>query len=115
MKIIDWKEQAKSAINNGFVLIPLIYGQKLPLRKGWREQYLTLEEIDDLPECGFGIGIILLEGVGEHPIYAFDLDVKAKKIADEFVEAFEMFHGDLIIRTGNAPKILMPFPFTYIP
>ncbi|WP_245412541.1 PriCT-2 domain-containing protein [Candidatus Liberibacter solanacearum] len=102
----DWNEQAKQAIDNGFNLIPLRHGDKRPLRSGkWDTQLLLSEEVDTLPLCGFG----LVCGVGEYPIYAFDIDSKDKKTADTFKDAFEIMHGKPLVRVGQKPKILIPF------
>ncbi|WP_407042013.1 bifunctional DNA primase/polymerase, partial [Candidatus Liberibacter solanacearum] len=106
MSVMQWNEQAKQAIDNGFKLIPLRHGDKRPLRSGkWDTQLLSSEEIDKLPICGFG----LVCGVGEQPIYAFDVDSKDKKIADTFKDAFEVLHGKPLVRVGQKPKILIPF------
>ncbi len=102
---MQWKEQAKQAIHNGFVLIPLKYGQKTPLKSGWRTDHLTCKEIDTLPVCGFGI----VCGMGDNPIYAFDLDVKDQKIANEFLSMYKLLYGEPITRVGNPPKVLIPF------
>lgn len=100
-----WKEQAKLAIKNGFKLVPLVYAQKMPSVKSWTSLRLKAEEVDTIDACGFGV----LCGVGEHPVYAFDVDAKDQKIADEFSSAFEVLHGEALIRTGQKPKVLIPF------
>ncbi|WP_240535918.1 bifunctional DNA primase/polymerase [Candidatus Liberibacter solanacearum] len=106
MSVMQWNEQAKLSIKNGFKIIPLSHGDKRPLRAGkWEEQLLSSEEIDKLPACGFG----LVCGVGEQPIYAFDVDSKDKKTADTFKDAFEVLHGKPLVRIGQKPKILIPF------
>ncbi|MBL0849241.1 MAG: DNA primase [Candidatus Liberibacter ctenarytainae] len=105
MTTIDWREQAKRAIVNGYKLIPLIYGQKTPLKSGWRTEHLSIDDIDSLPDCGFGI----LCGIGENPLYAFDLDVKDQKNAEEFISAFEGLHGKSVTRVGQVPEVLIPF------
>ncbi|RPD37087.1 DNA primase, partial [Candidatus Liberibacter solanacearum] len=71
MSVMQWNEQAKLSIKNGFKIIPLSHGDKRPLRSGkWDTQLLSSEDIDKPPACGFG----LVCGVGEYPVYAFDLD-----------------------------------------
>ncbi|XCD58022.1 phage/plasmid primase, P4 family (plasmid) [Candidatus Liberibacter asiaticus] len=106
MPVMQWKEQAKQAIHNGFKLIPLRLGDKRPQRLGkWEEQLLSSEEIDKLPACGFG----LVCGVGEQPLYAFDIDSKDEKTTNNFKDTFEILHGTPIVRIGQKPKILIPF------
>ncbi|XCE19625.1 phage/plasmid primase, P4 family (plasmid) [Candidatus Liberibacter asiaticus] len=106
MPVMQWKEQAKQAIHNGFKLIPLRLGDKRPQRLGkWEEQLLSSEKIDKLPACGFGF----VCGVGEQPLYAFDIDSKDEKTANTFKDTFEILHGTPIVRIGQKPKILIPF------
>ncbi|WP_081028820.1 bifunctional DNA primase/polymerase, partial [Candidatus Liberibacter solanacearum] len=106
MSVMQWNGQAKLSIKNGFKIIPLRHGDKRPLRAGkWEEQLLSSEDIDNLPSCGFG----LVCGVGEQPIYAFDVDSKDKETADNFKDAFEVLHGEPLVRVGQKPKILIPF------
>ncbi|KGB27520.1 DNA primase, partial [Candidatus Liberibacter solanacearum] len=106
MSVMQWNGQAKLSIQNGFKIIPLRHGDKRPLRAGkWEEQLLSSEDIDKLPSCGFG----LVCGVGEYPVYAFDVDSKDKETADNFKDAFEVLHGEPLVRVGQKPKILIPF------
>ncbi|MBA5724566.1 phage/plasmid primase, P4 family [Candidatus Liberibacter sp.] len=100
-----FKEQAKVAIGNGWHLIPIKKGEKKALWSKWQKKPLSVDMIDSLPPCGFGV----LCGVGDNPVYGFDVDIQKENISETITAEFQTRYRNTVTRVGQPPKILIPF------
>jgi RecA-family ATPase len=98
-------ELAEQLNANGYAPLPIPRGQKGPRVSGWRSKTFTPADFPD--GCNIGIRC------GDNQIAAMDIDVLDESAAAELVREWTSRHpGDWMLRTGQAPKVLLPFRFT---
>jgi hypothetical protein len=102
------KQHGERLVELGYRVVPIPLGGKGPKRKGWPQfradaaqvrQWYTNGSADD------GVGII----AATTP--AVDVDILDPEVAGQMADAIDdIFEGhSLLIRTGRAPKFLIPF------
>lgn len=101
------RDYGPTLIKNGYSIVELPKGRKGPVRPGWQNHPLTLDDIESLDPAD-GVGILC--GVGKYPLCAFDFDIPDPELAAEVKnrvidEMDELFGG--FYRVGKAPKFLI--------
>lgn len=92
-------EVAQKLVDNGYLPIPIVQGEKKPAcGKGWTHYRFKETDADSYPGCGVGI----LTGQGTHPVGLIDADTRDQALAD-FIRS-EVAPFTTVIRVGEAPK-----------
>lgn len=104
----NWfRDYGPMLIRNGYRIVA-VDDSKRPVDKGWQEKVITHHDcmMRDRP-CGIGIQT----GAGRVPVYAFDVDVDDKAVADEFGAVFSEKMGALEkpMRIGGEPRFAIFF------
>ena len=100
----NWfRDYGPMLIRNGYRIVA-VDDSKRPVDKGWQEKVITHRDcmMRDRP-CGIGIQT----GAGRVPVYAFDVDVDDKAVAEEFEQA--LGPTSAVIRIGGAPRFAVFF------
>lgn len=104
----NWfRDYGPMLIRNGYRIVA-VDDSKRPVDKGWQEKVITHHDcaMRDRP-CGIGIQT----GAGRLPVYAFDVDVDDKAVAEEFGAIFSEKMGALEkpMRIGGEPRFAIFF------
>ena len=98
------KLQGRALARAGYMLVPIKKGEKYPYKKGWPQLRATLQDVESWtasPYCG-GLGVL-----GEfNP--GIDIDVQDAEIVEKIVKWCREHIGVTPVRTGNAPRVLIP-------
>ncbi|GAB5504016.1 bifunctional DNA primase/polymerase [Pyruvatibacter sp.] len=106
-------DNAEPAARNGYAVIPIQQGTKIPAVSGWpswETQPQTPRLLDDWAGefAQSGLGLVL----GWNGLMAFDIDVHDQSMVDEIVDQIEDLCGPSPLkRVGNAPKIALFYRF----
>jgi P4 family phage/plasmid primase-like protien len=101
----EFKQHAPALIDAGYLVVPIMPGQKRPSIKKWEGARLTAA--DSRKYNGDGLGI--LTGQGEHPIIGLDVDASNPALVASFVAWCSNTLGLSPERVGAAPRILLPY------
>jgi hypothetical protein len=98
------KEYGPGLISNGYKIIPIKKGSKIPAVKGWTKIDADHDQLEQWVSDG-------LEGIGisckNSP--AVDIDVLDEEVSSQMVDAvLQQFPGGLV-RVGKAPKTLLAY------
>ena len=98
-------EIAEKLIKNGYQPIPIPKGQKGLRLKGWQASKFTPTDFGD--DANIGIRC------GDNRVAAIDIDITDATMAAEAVAELERRHkATWMVRTGQAPKCLLPFRYS---
>lgn len=101
------RDNGPTLIKNGYAIVELPKGRKGPVRPGWQNYPLTLDDIESLDPAD-GVGILC--GVGEDPLCALDFDVPDPELASAVRQSVLNVLDKLYLsffRVGEAPKFLL--------
>lgn len=98
------KSVGPSLVSNGYLVVPIRRGEKRPAISSWEKARLTAAEIS-----GFGGGVGVLCGVGEHPIVGVDVDISHPAISQAVVAWCREHLGETAERVGAAPRLLLAY------
>jgi len=101
----ELKLHGPALIDAGYLVIPILPGQKRPGMKKWESARLTA--IDTSKFNGDGLGI--LTGQGAHPVIGIDVDASNPALVESFVAWCSLHLGLTAERVGAAPRILLPY------
>jgi len=99
------EEFGHKLIERGYEIVPIWPNKKYPCIDDWQNSPGSAADVDvwakKYPQCGIGI-------LGRSTV-AVDIDCQNKELNNEIIGWLKAKTGHLYIRTGSAPKCLMPF------
>lgn len=101
----EFGRSAAALIGNGYLVVPIIPGQKRPAISEWEKARLTVSEVSEYASSGVGI----LCGQGQYPVVAIDVDIDDTRVSKPFVSWCLKHLGSSAERIGRAPKTLLVY------
>jgi hypothetical protein len=96
-------QKGKALIRGGYNIIPIKLGEKGSIT-GWSELESTPELVDRWVADGLkGVGVLCKDTP------AIDLDILDEELCEVMVKKVREVCGESAVRTGRAPKVLLPF------
>ena len=98
-----YSKQAKTLVNSGYLVVPILPGEKRPAIKDW--QHARLSGTEHYP--GHGVGIVC--GQGAQPVVGIDIDISHPGICTAITEWCQLNIGWAPERVGAAPRRLLAY------
>jgi hypothetical protein len=98
------KEHGAALVAARYFLVPIKAGEKYPGKKAWPQIRATAKDVEAWGKSRYygGLGVL-----GEfNP--GIDIDVQDREVVEKLVTWCKENIGDTPIRTGNAPRVLIP-------
>ena len=91
-------------ISNGYKIIPIKKGSKIPATKGWTKIDADLNQLEQWISAGFeGVGILCKNNP------AVDIDILDEEVSRQMVKAVLQKYPGGLVRVGKAPKTLLAY------
>ena len=91
-------------ISNGYKIIPIKKGSKIPATKGWTKIDADLNQLGKWISSGFeGVGILCKNNP------AVDIDILDEEVSHHMVKAVLQKYPGGLVRVGKAPKTLLAY------
>lgn len=103
---LDFAALAPTLIENGYLPVPIVPGDKKPAIADWAR----VREIDPAQFAGHGVGLLTGQAVGAAPaIVAIDIDIDDEEIAHRMRDHVLAAFGPTVWRIGRAPRCIFVY------
>lgn len=99
------QDQGRALLAGGYLVVPIIPGEKRPALPGWQNARLTAADLGRYP--GHGVGVLC--GVGEHPLVGVDIDISHQRVGPAVQDWCRENLGMACERVGDAPRVLFAY------
>ncbi|WP_071461840.1 DUF5906 domain-containing protein [Polynucleobacter asymbioticus] len=101
-----YKDVGLTLYKSGYEPIPV--EGKAPKSPNWQKIKITEQQVTSWAANGAGnLNVGIRTGQGNTAVYAIDLDIYIKSVAEKLSEAFQNRFGTTLMRVGQEPKLML--------
>lgn len=100
-----FQQEGRKLLANGYLIIPIIPGEKRPALGKWQNARLGSGDLDRYP--GHGVGVLC--GQGAVPIVGVDIDISHPVVGPALLAWCREHLGQTVERVGAAPRVLLAY------